>query len=597
MPEHLIRFLHAVYAAPAEGVGDAELLARVAGRDDTAFELLVRRHAALVWRTCRAVARDHHAAEDAFQATFLTLATKASSVRGSVAGWLYRVAYHAALKARMSRDRASPVPEVVQHETAADSAELAALLHDELARLPDRYRDPVILCHLHGVTQADAAKQLGLPVGTIATHVRRGLDRLRARLAARGVAPAVGLFLAVETSAAPPVSLAGAVPVHITRLSEGALAAMTPPNWKLLAASVLATLGLGLTVAFAAFSPTDDPPKPAPAKPGAAAQAAAPARKPAEFWQARNSLENLKKIAYATHGYLDTANHLPRDITDKDGKPILSWRVAVLPYLDQRFLHAQFKLDEPWDGPNNRKLLSFMPDVFRTSVQDVKATETYYQAVSGPGAVFDPKVKVAIQDIQDGTSNTLLVVEAGPPVPWTKPADIAFDPAAKPPVLEGPYTDATHAANADGSAYRMKPKVDEKLLRLLILRNDMTPLPFDEMHAPPAKPVTDAERKLLLEQRAYLVKRILDAKMNAEHRFRVEHALSKQGTIPYPDPTKLETLQELEGLAEQINKLTWSDQSKVWRLMDELKKKDPKAAARLEKEFMEERLKAAKRKE
>ena len=149
-----------------------------------------------------------------------------------------------------------------------------------------------------------------------------------------------------------------------------------------------------------------------------------------------------------------------KDITDKDGKPILSCALALLPYLDQRYLHIQFKLDEPWDGPNNRKLLAFMPDIFRTSVQDVKATDTYYQAVSGPGAVFDPKAKVGIQDIQDGTSNTLLLVEAGPPVPWTKPADIAFDPDGKPPVLEGPYTDATHAANADGSAYRMKPNAD-----------------------------------------------------------------------------------------------------------------------------------------
>lgn len=594
MPEHLIRFLHALYAAPSDGVADTELLARVAMRDDAAFELLVRRHAALVWRTCRAVARDHHAAEDAFQATFLALATKAASVRGSVAAWLYRVAYHAALKARPTRERPGPMPELAQPETT-DSAELAALLHDELVRLPDRYRDPVILCHLHGVTQADAAKQLGLPVGTIATHVRRGLERLRTRLTARGVAPAVGLFTVVGASAAPPVAPAGAVPVHITRLSEGAFAAMTPTNWKPLAASVLATLGLGLTVAFASLGPTDDPPKPA--APVAAAQPAAHVHKPAEFWQARASLENLKKIAYATHGYLGDANHLPRDITDKDGKPILSWRVAILPYMDQRFLHAQFKLDEPWDSDHNKKLLAFMPDVFRTSVQDVKVTETYYQAVSGPGAIFDPKAKVGIQDIQDGTSNTLLVVEAGPPVPWTKPADIAFDPAAKPPVLEGPYTDATHAACADGSTYRMKPKVDDKWLQLLILRNDGTPLPRDETLAPPAKPVTEAERKQLTEQRAYLVKRVLDARMNAEHRFRVEHELSKHGAIPYPDPTRLETLEELEELADQLNKLMWSDQSEVWRLMDELKKKDPKAAERLEKEFREARVTAAKRKE
>src|SRR5438105_3797056 len=88
-PEPLIRLLHAAYAAPADGVTDAELLARVAaGRADAAFELLVRRYAELVWRVCRVVTRDHHAAEDAFQAAFLALATKAAAVRGELGGWL-----------------------------------------------------------------------------------------------------------------------------------------------------------------------------------------------------------------------------------------------------------------------------------------------------------------------------------------------------------------------------------------------------------------------------------------------------------------------------------------------------------------------------
>ncbi len=591
MPEHLIRFLHALYAAPADGVADAELLARVAARDDAAFELLVRRHAALVWRTCRAVARDHHAAEDAFQATFLALATKSSSVRGSVAGWLYRVAYHAALKARKARGRTGPVPEPAHHDPVTDSTELAALLHDELARLPDRYRDPVVLCHLHGVTQTDAAKQLGLPVGTVATNVRRGLDRLRSGLASRGVAPAVGLLAAVEASAAPPV--ARTVPAHVTRLSEGALSAMTPTNWKPLAASVVATLGLGLTVAFAAFGPPNESPPPAPAKPTAEAQPALD-RKPAEFWQARASLDNLRKIGIAIHGALDDKDRFPRDITDKDGKPLLSWRVAILPFLDQRFLHAQFKLDEPWNGPNNRKLLAFMPDVFRTSVQDVKATETYYKSAHGVGAVFDPKTKVAIQDISDGTSVTLLVAEAGPPVPWTAPLDIAFDPDGQPPRLAGPYTDATHVALADGAPYRLNPNPDPKLLRRLILRSDAEAVQLDTLMAAPAKPVTDAEHKQVRDQRAYLVKRVQDAKLAAEHRFRVEQEIRRQGgTIPFPDPSKLETLEELEDLAKRINDQTWVDQREMDRLLDVLRKTDPRTAARLDKEYMEARIKAA----
>src|SRR5947209_450979 len=99
--ENLIRRLHAAYPGPDDGVPDAELLRRAAtGADPAAFELLVRRHAALVWRVCRAVAGDRHAAEDAFQAAFLALARKATAVRESVPGWLYRVAAHAALRAR-----------------------------------------------------------------------------------------------------------------------------------------------------------------------------------------------------------------------------------------------------------------------------------------------------------------------------------------------------------------------------------------------------------------------------------------------------------------------------------------------------------------
>ena len=94
MPEHLVRFLQSLYAAPADGVSDAELLRRcAAGHDDAAFELLVRRHAELVWKVCRAVAKDHHAAEDAFQAAFLALARRPGAVRDpSAAGWLTRVA-------------------------------------------------------------------------------------------------------------------------------------------------------------------------------------------------------------------------------------------------------------------------------------------------------------------------------------------------------------------------------------------------------------------------------------------------------------------------------------------------------------------------
>src|SRR5579883_1270206 len=304
MPEHLIRYLHAAYAAPADGVTDADLLGRVVGRDDAAFELLVRRHAGQVWRVCRAVARDHHAAEDAFQATFLTLARNPAAVRarGSVAGWLYRVAYHAALKAR-PRAAADPsfAPTAAGRDPAAAAAgaELARLVHAELARLPDRYREPVVLCHLHGYTQTEAAKQLGLPPGTVATRVRRGLDRLRVTLARRGVAaPAAGLagLLGPPDAAAAPsglvavvVKATAVVPSHILDLSEGALSAMKPTPWKLPAGLAAAAACVAAVMALA--GPPDSP---KPATPPVAAATGKKRPAPSTYAQRARSRKNLR---------------------------------------------------------------------------------------------------------------------------------------------------------------------------------------------------------------------------------------------------------------------------------------------------------------
>src|SRR5688500_11045497 len=135
----LLRFLR---AAPADGAADARLLRRYADtRDEAAFELLVRRHADLVWGACRGVLRREADAEDAFQATFLALARKAGSVRGaSAAGWLHRVAVHAALKlrARAARDAPAGLPDVPA--PAGPDPDLVSAVHEELAGLGDRYR-------------------------------------------------------------------------------------------------------------------------------------------------------------------------------------------------------------------------------------------------------------------------------------------------------------------------------------------------------------------------------------------------------------------------------------------------------------------------
>jgi RNA polymerase sigma factor (sigma-70 family) len=277
-PDGLLRYLTAAYAAPNDAVTDAALLARcAAGKDDAAFELLMRRHAELVWRVCRAVTRDHHAAEDAFQAAFLALARRAGAVgRGSVAGWLYRVAYHAALKARAARGPSARIPEAIPDGTVGarpDGDELAAVLHEELGRLAEKYRLPLVLCYLEGHSQAEAARVLGWPVGTVATRVNRGRDRLRDRLTRRGVVFSVAAFTVGPALPSPLVAASaravalGSVPPSVHALARGAVAAMTRPK-KLAAASAAAVAlvaGAALTLAATArpqpyADPDADPP-------------------------------------------------------------------------------------------------------------------------------------------------------------------------------------------------------------------------------------------------------------------------------------------------------------------------------------------------
>jgi RNA polymerase sigma factor (sigma-70 family) len=613
MSEPLIRLLHATFAAPAGGVADAELLARVAAtRDDAAFELLVRRHAGLVWRIARSVTRDHHAAEDSFQAAFLALATRAPGIRGSVAGWLSRVAYHAALKARRARARAHPTATAelqtsvgAQPSPSPEANEQAEALHAELNRLPERYRLPIVLCHLHGRTQAEAARELGLPVGTVATRVRRGLDRLRGRLLRRGVSPAAlpGLlasneFLTVPhqliVAVIPFAATSAKAPVEILRLSQGALSAMKPSNWKLLVS--LALLVSSLFGAAFALGPVGERTAERPGEKTSAKPAPAP--RPATHAQTRGSQDNLRKVVAALHAYVEAHGHFPHDITDKGGKPLLSWRVAILPWLDQDFLYAQFKLDEPWDGPNNRKLLAFMPRPYRAPVQDARSSETFVQGVAGPRTVFDPKTKVRIlEDIPDGTVNTLLLVEAGPAVPWTKPGGIPFDPRGKLPVLAGPYTDAVHIATADGSTYRMTTKPDADLLRALILRDDGLFLDLEKLRATPTKPGTEEDRKLLEQTKAHVARRVRQAAEAAEERYGVEQELRKLGPLPQPDPSRVETLEELEEMAKDLEERDRADWREHLRLLAALEKKAPKTAERIKAEQQKRWEKRAKEKE
>jgi RNA polymerase sigma factor (sigma-70 family) len=603
-PPDVIRYLRSALGPDADGPADAALLARFnRDRDEAAFELLVWRHAGMVLRVCRGVLRDHHAAEDACQAVFLALARQAGAVgrRGAVAGWLYRVARRVAHRAARRRVPAVPADRLPapDPDPGLDPA-VARVLQDELDRLPERYRVPVLLCFFEGLTHADAARRLGWPVGTVAGRIARAKELLYRRLTRRGVAaPAAGVaaLLAAGPAAAVPPSFvgttaraaaafaggAGVVPgvsATVLELANGVMRTMTATKLQW-AAGVVALCGA--IAAGGVWATAPGPAGQVPGSVGGPPAAARPADDPAKpaagrtatAEQRRRSLKSLQKILVAIHSYHDTHTHLPADFRDKDGKPLLSWRVKLLPYLGEENLYKQFKLDEPWDSEHNLQLLAKLPDAYRVGFEPQGATHTYYQVFAGPGTPFGPSRfaaagaegggegglagaggsgsvggaggpiapggvvptggapplpgttggaagesgagaaglppavpnrqpaapgPVRITHITDGTSNTLGVVEAGPPVPWTKPADLPCDPA-KPPKLAGPFANALHVALMDGSAAALRRDIDPKALRILIGMDDGEPLipDFRTLHARiPAE--TPEEKAALADQ-------------------------------------------------------------------------------------------------
>lgn len=264
--------------------GDAELLTRYRTmRDQEAFSSLVRRHGPMVLGVCRRVLRDSHAAEDAFQATFIVLAKKADAVRPPerLAPWLYGVAYRTALKARGRTFRRQQVEQTyaveVSNRPAAvidETPDLAPIIDEQLSALPEKYRTPLILCALQGLNKAEAAEKLGLPEGTVSSRLARGREMLRDRLARRGVVVplvAIGtLFTANTLQAAVPPALAAtatevaagsaAIPATILHLSHEVLRSMT-----LLKLKSLCAVALCLTLSgggFGVYTLTADEKKP-----------------------------------------------------------------------------------------------------------------------------------------------------------------------------------------------------------------------------------------------------------------------------------------------------------------------------------------------
>lgn len=193
------------------------------------------------------------------------------------------------------------------------------------------------------------------------------------------------------------------------------------------------------------------------------------------------STNNLKQIALAFHNYHDTYRHFPAQaVYGPDGKPLLSWRVLILPFVDQDALYKEFHLDEPWDSAHNKKLLDKMPKLYALPREGAKpGTETHYLGFAGKGALFDGKKGISIREISDGTSNTLMVVEAADGVPWTKPEDLPFDKDKPLPKMAAFWGGGFNAAFCDGSVHFLSQHLKAENLKALITRNGGEVLPAD----------------------------------------------------------------------------------------------------------------------
>jgi RNA polymerase sigma factor (sigma-70 family) len=434
---------------PHSGVADGELLRRfAASRDESAYELLVRRHADAVWSVCRGILQSDFSADDAFQATFLALARRADSVRTpNVAGWLHRVAVHSALKVRQSNRRWSTLEEISEiagscTETSASpgSPDGIAELHARIAKLPEKYRLPLVLCELEGHTHLEASRVLGWPVGTVSGRLSRAKDRLRRQL--RHLVPLAAPPTAILTARS--IAAGSATPsAAITRITNEILPMMTYSKLRSLAAClVVGTIGIASVWAMTTLE-QGAPPK-AEVQPAKVAKAPEKPVGPvsADPWVRAQSRAALARISQAVRSYRLEHGTDPDDIRDADGKPILSWRVRILPYIEQRNLHKLIKLDQPWDSEANRAIAK----------SRIKLLMLPLEGEEGELALTHVKrVRLA----KDG--GLFWIAEAGNGTPWMKPDDETFD-ADKPTAIASPFTNVTLLAT-QGQSWSIRPNL------------------------------------------------------------------------------------------------------------------------------------------
>lgn len=186
---------------------------------------------------------------------------------------------------------------------------------------------------------------------------------------------------------------------------------------------------------------------------------------------------NLKQIALALHVYHDIYQSLPPAyIADANGKPMHSWRVLILPYMDAEELYKQYRFDEPWDGPHNSQLAAKMPPAFQCPSEPAGSPETHYMVVVGEGAIFDGDQPPKFSDVTDSLSNTIMVVESSTSTNWLAPVDLSFSQMsftindASKPAIGSKHAGGVNVARADAAVFYLRPPVPPETLRAWLTR-------------------------------------------------------------------------------------------------------------------------------
>jgi hypothetical protein len=198
-------------------------------------------------------------------------------------------------------------------------------------------------------------------------------------------------------------------------------------------------------------------------------------------------MSNLKQLSLAMLSYESATNKLPTDITGPDGKPLMSWRVRLLPYMEEQGLYAQFHMDEPWDSEHNLPLLDQVPQVLRSPSSEYLGNRTRILALKGDDTLFPMTKELGIRNITDGTSNTLSFVEASPEaaVEWTRPADIDFN-GSKPFAGVAQPSGSFLAAFCDGHVQRLSLGIGRENMKALATREGGEAVGYDAIDVEPA---------------------------------------------------------------------------------------------------------------